>query len=71
MTSLKKYFVWRLNDSRPWKCYGIRNHIFPDKTEGQLAWSGDDFYEGRVFAKTLNRKVTKAEFERRLSWELF
>ena len=49
------YFVWRLDSSERFRCYGLKNHVLPEPGRGELFWTGTDYADGMKQAKIANR----------------
>lgn len=41
----KNYFVWRSDSTKPFRVYGIKNHVFKDdgSNPGEMFWSGESY----------------------------
>jgi hypothetical protein len=50
----KSYFVWRPDESSPYRAYGTANHFMPPDNDLNCIWRGDDYIEARRVAREAN-----------------
>ena len=58
-----RYFVWRFDDTQPYRAYGIRNHVMPDANDEGCIWRGDSLVYGVEIAVSANKAERRRKTE--------